>query len=1011
VERNNIIINGAGYTLQATGTPGIVLSGVNNVTIKSVNVRNCVWGIFLWYSSNNTITGNNITAIEQGVWIDSGSTANNINGNNITGHAYCGIYLDQSLGNSISQNTIDENGAAGVEFFNSSNNAISENTIRNNQIGIYLPESFSNNIEYNFVTNNQYGIYLTNATNNSIKQNIVATNSFYGIWLLASDDNSVRKNTITGNIYPGVSLDAASNNSINENILTANSYGVRLFTYSNYNSVSRNNITANTQSGIYLFYSCNYNNITENNIEANKNSGIGLSDSCNNNRIIANVLKNNNRKGISLVESSYNSIYHNNIIGNTQQVYDIAWDYPSTYSPSVNVWDDGYSSGGNYWSNHTDVDEFRGPDQDITGSDGIWDNPHIIDSNNMDRYPLAFPYEPQPPTINILSPQKKAYTVASVPLTFTVDGFDSWIGYSLNGQPNTTITGNITLPDLPAGWHHVVVYANDTLGNMEASHVIHFAVDTTAPTGSITINAGATYTTTTSVTLTLSASDDTSGVAQMRFSNDGTTWTNWEVYATSRAWTLTAGDGSKTVYAQFRDNAELESITYSDTIVLNTIAPTGSIVINGEDTFTTSTSVTLTLTYSDASSGVSQVRYSNDGSAWSSWESPSTTKAWTLASGDGTKTVYYQIRNNAGNLADYSDTIVLDTTAPSGSVTINGGAASTTSTSVMLTLTYTDASSGVSQVRYGNDGATWTSWESPSATKTWTLASGDGTKTVYYQIRDTAGNTATYSASISLQSPAPSPSPEPTPAPTPTPSPPKATPVITVSCRGIATSSGFEVEINGKLSFNGVAVSEEPVLISYSVTGGSSWENLTLVNTVSDGGFLAVWMPSVTGNYLVKAKWEGNSTFNEASTIINLALTPYSEENVFSVTSNSTIAELAFNSASNELSFHVSGPSETTGYVTVYIPKSLVGNVSDLKVYVDGDPRTYSSEAQMDSWVVSFTYSQSVHTIVIDLTATSSETSEPPIEWVITIIIAVATAIAVAAIVFKRKRQHPTNVP
>ena len=260
--------------------------------------------------------------------------------------------------------------------------------------------------------------------------------------------------------------------------------------------------------------------------------------------------------------------------------------------------------------------------------------------------------------------------------------------------------------------------------------------------------------------------------------------------------------------------------------------------------------------------------------------------------------------------------------------------------------------------------------------------------------------------------PFPTPSPTPAPTPTPTPSPPQATPTIDVSCRGTTTSGDFKVEINGNLKFNGTAISAESVLISYSITGGSSWESLTLVNTDSEGEFLVAWKPSVTGNYLIKAKWEGNSTFNEASTIVNLALTPYSEENVFSVTSNSTISEFAFNSTSKELSFTASGPSGTTGYVNVYIPKSLISNISDLKVYVDGNLITHNSESQIDSWVVLFNYSHSVRKVIIDLSATSSEVSETSIELIIYItIMAVVIATAVATIVIRRKRQHTKNVP
>jgi hypothetical protein len=203
--------------------------------------------------------------------------------------------------------------------------------------------------------------------------------------------------------------------------------------------------------------------------------------------------------------------------------------------------------------------------------------------------------------------------------------------------------------------------------------------------------------------------------------------------------------------------------------------PTGSIVINNGETYAASPSVTLTLTYSGTSTAVSQVRYSNDGT-WDTeqWESPSPSKVWSLTQGDGAKTVYYQVSNFLGMVSStYSDSIILDTTAPSGSIIINGGVASTTSTSVTLTLTFTDATSGVYQVRYSNDGVWDTeTWESASATKSWTLTSGDGTKTVYYQIRDNAGLlSSTYSDTISFQSPTPSPSPSPSPTPNPSPSP------------------------------------------------------------------------------------------------------------------------------------------------------------------------------------------------------------------------------------------------
>ncbi|MHA2185738.1 MAG: hypothetical protein ACXAAI_12135, partial [Promethearchaeota archaeon] len=275
-------------------------------------------------------------------------------------------------------------------------------------------------------------------------------------------------------------------------------------------------------------------------------------------------------------------------------------------------------------------------------------------------------------------------------------------------------------------------------------------LDRADPFGSIEINAGDSWVTSTSVTLTLTYNDATSGVAEVRYSNNTISWTAWEAPSATRAWILPAGDGSsKTVYYEIRDDVGFTT-QYSDTIGLDTTPAIGSIIINSGDGWTSSTSVNLTLTYSDATSGVDQVRYSNDGSSWAPWEAANNTKAWLLSAGEGTKTVYYEIRDNVGFITQYTDTIELDTSGPTGSIIINNNDAWTTSISVTLTLTFSDASSGVDQVRYSNDGSLWVAWEAPSDTRAWTLSGGDGTKTVYYEIKNNAGRTSVFSDTIGL---------------------------------------------------------------------------------------------------------------------------------------------------------------------------------------------------------------------------------------------------------------------
>jgi hypothetical protein len=218
---------------------------------------------------------------------------------------------------------------------------------------------------------------------------------------------------------------------------------------------------------------------------------------------------------------------------------------------------------------------------------------------------------------------------------------------------------------------------------------------------------------------------------------------------------LSEGDGSKVVYYEIRDNTGRTSM-FSDSIGLDRADPFGSIEINGGDTWITSTSVTLTLTYSDATSGVAEVRYSNDTISWTAWEAPSAARAWILPAGDGSsKTVYYEIRDHVGFIIQYSDTIGLDTNPPIGSIIINNGDGWTSSTTVNLTLTYSDATSGVDQVRYSNDGSSWTPWEAANNTKAWLLSAGEGTKTVYYEIRDNVGFITQYTDNIELDTSGP----------------------------------------------------------------------------------------------------------------------------------------------------------------------------------------------------------------------------------------------------------------
>ncbi|MDR0372372.1 MAG: hypothetical protein LBI79_02240 [Nitrososphaerota archaeon] len=255
----------------------------------------------------------------------------------------------------------------------------------------------------------------------------------------------------------------------------------------------------------------------------------------------------------------------------------------------------------------------------------------------------------------------------------------------------------------------------------------------------------------------------------------------------------------------------------------------------------------------------------------------------------------------------------------------------------------------------------------------------------------------------------------PTTTPIPTSRPPMPTSSIDLSCISTVTGGNFRVNINGGVSLNGNPLSDESVLISYSVTGGRTWESLTLVQTTSDGSFAAAWMPSVTGDYLIKATIEATQTTAAAEKTINMALTPDNpenpESNVFTLNSNSTIRQFTFNPDNKTLSFTAEGPTGTAGYVNIYIPKAVLNNISTLKAYIDNsEVVTFSSKSIGDSWLIILSYTHSIHTITLELDNESSlnNPSDSGMNWamyavVIAVVLAVV-AVAVGVILLRRKR-------
>jgi parallel beta-helix repeat protein len=488
IQRNNTIIDGAGHTIQgiqAANSIGVDLAFTNNVTIKNIKITMFDFGIWFYSCSNNRVSGNNITTNNyDGIYLNSSSN-NSLIGNNMTNNGRYGIRLDSSSNSNVIGNNITNNNEDGIILGSCSNNSVSGNNITaNNGEGISLNYSPNNSVSGNNITaNNGEGISLYYSSNNSVSGNNITTNNNSGIALEFSNNNSVSGNSlvncslyvdysygnvVTGNSVNGkplVYLEGVSNYVVGDagqviliscnNVTVGNlnlsnaTIGVELWETNN-TRISGNNM-ANNEVGIDLWFSSN-NSVRGNNI-TNNVEGIYLYSSSNNNSVSGNNITANGLVGIAFDSSSDNTIYHNNFINNT---YLQAYSYNLT-----NVWDNGYPSGGNYWSDYNGTDLYGGQYQNLTGYDGVGDAPYIIDSNNTDNYPLMRPVgglgilEVQTPTGSNVS----VSPVENVTVTFanvTAGGFTSWntvqpptdqfVSVTCNEiRTSVNYTGNVTL--------------------------------------------------------------------------------------------------------------------------------------------------------------------------------------------------------------------------------------------------------------------------------------------------------------------------------------------------------------------------------------------------------------------------------------------------------------------------------------------------------------------------------------------------------------------------------------
>ncbi len=292
----------------------------------------------------------------------------------------------------------------------------------------------------------------------------------------------------------------------------------------------------------------------------------------------------------------------------------------------------------------------------------------------------------------------------------------------------------------------VYVKFRDSANNESVSYSDPITLDTTAPNGSISINGGAANTTVVGITLSINATDTSSSVEEMIVSESSSfSGATYESYDTSKSFTLSSDNGVKTVYIRFKDSLGNTSTTYSDTITLDNIGPTGGIIINDGNQFTNSTDVTLSIDAADSFNDTEEMIISlNSDFSGASYEGYATSKSLTISSMAGSQLVYIKFRDNLNNeSAVYSDAITLDTDLPTGSITVDGGASSTTSSEVSLTINASDTTSSIDEMIISlNSEFSDASYEGYATSKTLNIGSSNGTKTIYIRFKDKAGNTS-----------------------------------------------------------------------------------------------------------------------------------------------------------------------------------------------------------------------------------------------------------------------------
>jgi len=258
----------------------------------------------------------------------------------------------------------------GILLRDSNNILVSGVTVHDSQTGVHLLDSAFLNIRGNRITDSGTGINVSSSLVDVFYNTIVNTDN--GIFVGSYASLDIEHNYITG--PRGFTLDGSGTAiAMYNRIIGSSGPTVHLYEYG---------VSEYQTGGVDL-----ENNTITNSMPTNLQSGpAGINIASSGDAfVIGNTIRAGNSYGIVLHNASGSSVYHNNILNNTVQALDD--------NPSQNTWDNGYPSGGNFWSDFTGVDNCSGPQQNICPSpDGIGDTLYVFNFS-MDQYPLMKPFQ------------------------------------------------------------------------------------------------------------------------------------------------------------------------------------------------------------------------------------------------------------------------------------------------------------------------------------------------------------------------------------------------------------------------------------------------------------------------------------------------------------------------------------------------------------------------------------------------------------------------------------------